>query len=126
MEDMYTQANYSLKEHHIILVDNAKAFIQVHFRDNISLDKISSYFHISSFHFCRIFKRSTNYSPYQYILTTRLNHAELLLRNTSQPITDICFASGFNSVEHFSTIFRAKFKKNPSQYRKASIIEASI
>lgn len=115
---MVAQENYNLKEHHLVAIESAKSFIKDRFRDNISLNEISNYCNTSPFHFSRIFKQFTNYSPYQYLLHIRLSHAEILLRNTSQPITDICFSSGFNSLEHFATIFRSKFKKNPTEYRK--------
>ena len=120
MASIFIQEN-CLKEHHVAAIENAKEFMQRHFRDNISLNQISNYCHTSQFHFSRIFKQFTNCSPYQYLLFIRLNHAEVLLRSTSKPITDICFSSGFNSLEHFATIFRTKFKKNPSEYRRACI-----
>src|SRR5688572_21188518 len=115
---METRENYNLREHHLMAIESAKLFMQANFTNRISLNEISSYCHTSPFHFSRIFKKATRSSPYQYLLFIRLNHAESLLRESSKTITDICFESGFNSLEHFATIFRSKFKSNPSEYRR--------
>src|SRR5688572_3936088 len=99
-------------------IENGKLFMHANFASRISLAEISTYCHTSLFHFSRIFKQGTSSSPYQYLLSIRLNHAESLLRQSSKTITDICFESGFNSLEHFATIFRRRFKMNPSEYRR--------
>src|SRR5690349_15306333 len=94
--------NHCLQEHHLKVIEDAKLFMMANFTSRISLSEISSYCHTSTFHFSRIFKQATSCSPYQYLLFIRLNHAESLLRGSSKTITDICFESGFNSLEHFA------------------------
>jgi AraC-like DNA-binding protein len=108
-----------LNQHHAQTIERAKEFMNNYFHDDISLNVVARHCHTSPFHFSRLFKKITSNTPHQYLLHLRLSHAELLLRNTSKPITDICFSSGFNSLEHFATMFRSRFKKNPSAYRKA-------
>jgi AraC family transcriptional regulator len=108
----------SLKRNHIGTIEKAKAYMHEKFADDISLRDLADHCHVSPFHFCRIFKKFTAYSPHQYLMNIRLKHAEMLLRNTMQPITDICFTSGFNSLEHFATMFKQKYRLNPTQYRK--------
>jgi transcriptional regulator GlxA family with amidase domain len=90
------------------------------FFNDISLQELSSHCCVSPFHFSRVFKKFTAYSPHQYLLNIRLKHAEMMVRNTHQPLADVCFASGFNSIEHFATTFRQKFKVSPAAYRKVS------
>jgi len=43
---------------------------------------------VSDFHFSRIFKKFTARSSHQYLLELRLQHALLLLRNTSLSVSD--------------------------------------
>jgi AraC-like DNA-binding protein len=45
-------------------------------------------------------------------------HSEMLLRNTGQPVGDIAFSSGFNSIEHFSAAFKQKYKCAPVTFRQ--------
>lgn len=108
----------SLMRNHMRTIEKAKEFMNEKFMEDISLQQVSSHCAITPFHFCRTFKKFTSYSPHQYLLNLRLKNAEMLLRNTTRQITDICFTSGFNSMEHFSTMFRQKFNTSPSIYRK--------
>lgn len=108
----------SAKKNHISTIEKAKEYLNENFFEDISLRDLASHCCTSPFHFCRTFKQFTSYSPHQYLLNIRLKHAEMLLRNTSRPIADVCFCSGFNSIEHFATMFKQKYKLSPSQYRK--------
>ena len=89
-----------------------------HFHENISLKQLAQHCYVSPFHFSRIFKSVMNVSPHQYLSEIRLNHAKILLTTTDEPVTDIAFACGYNSIEHFATAYRQRFKLNPSRYRK--------
>lgn len=107
-----------LRKNHTGTIERAKDYMNKKFTEDISLRELAAYCYVSPFHFSRIFKKFTTYSPHQYLLNLRLKHAEMLLRNTEMPVADICFTSGFNSNDHFATIFRQKFSKSPSQFRK--------
>ena len=111
----------SLKRFHLATIENAKEYILEHFSTDISLHQLAQHCHVSPFHFSRIFKSIMNVSPHQYLADIRLNHARVLLGATGQPVTDIAFACGYNSIEHFATAYRRKFKTNPTRYRKEVI-----
>lgn len=111
------QLKNNLKKNHLATIEKAKAYLAENFTEDISLKEIAGHCYISPFHFSRIFKTFTSYSPHQYLLNLRLKHAELLLKNTSLPVTDICFSSGFNSLEYFSAAFNQKYKLAPSLFR---------
>jgi AraC-like DNA-binding protein len=110
--------NTRLKQNHLITIERAKEYITDHFTDDISLMQIAAYCYVSPFHFSRLFKTFTADSPHQFLLTLRLKNAELLLRNTAQPVADIAFSSGFNSVEHFTAAFKQKYKCPPAAWRQ--------
>jgi len=107
----------ALKRYHLRTIENAKEYILGHFNENISLHQLAQYCHVSLFHFSRIFKSIMNVSPHQYLAGIRLNHAKILLTTTGQPVTDIAFACGYNSLEHFTTAYRRKFTTNPGRHR---------
>jgi AraC family transcriptional regulator len=110
--------NTRLKKNHLITLERAKEYMANHFTEDISLLQIATHCYVSPFHFSRLFKTFTSVSPHQYLLTLRLKNAELLLRNTSQPMADIAFSSGFNSVEHFTAAFKQKYNCPPATYRQ--------
>jgi AraC-like DNA-binding protein len=108
----------ALKKFHLPTVERAKDYIHQHFAEDISLQEISAYSYVSPFHFSRIFKKITSFSPIQYLQNIRLKHCEMLLRNTALPIADIAVSSGFSSAEYFATVFKQKYKASPTQYRR--------
>lgn len=106
------------KKNHLPTVELAKHYISQNYARNISLSEVANHCCLSLFHFCRVFKELTSWSPHQFLLMLRLKNATLLLRTSTLPVIDIAFSSGFNSVEHFTSTFRRKFKISPTEYRK--------
>lgn len=105
---------------HLATVERAKEYILENFTKNISLQELARHCYVSPFHFSRLFKQLSNYSPYQYLQLIRLKHAETLIRSTDLPITDVCFRSGFNRLDYFSAAFTKKFSISPSRYKRAA------
>jgi len=101
-----------------LLSRNPNTFYKKTLPKNISLEKIAALSCMSAFHFNRVFKQVTAISPYQYLLQFRLQHAEQLLKETSESIAAIGYLSGFNSPDHFSYAFKAKNKLSPMDFRK--------
>lgn len=114
-----TKLGPQVKKNHLQTVERAKAFISDHFVQDISLQDVAAHCHVSPFHFSRIFKLFTGCPPHQFLMATRLKNAAILLRNTPQPVADVGFSSGFNSVEHFAAAFRQRYRCSPTDYRHA-------
>lgn len=106
-----------LKRRHLETVERAKHFMLANFQRELTLSEIARQAFVSEFHFSRIFKQFTARSPYQYLLELRLHYARLLLHHTSLSVTEICFASGFNSFAHFIATFTKRYKMSPSKAR---------
>ena len=109
---------FTYKRFHLNTIEQAKAYLNQAFNRDLSLLDLASHCCVSPFHLSRLFKAHTGYTPYHYLVSIRLAHAERLLRDTALPVTDIGFASGFNSLEHFITAFRHRYQRSPAQYRK--------
>jgi AraC family transcriptional regulator len=100
------------------IIKRATEFIESHFKQDITLEDVAQYVNLSPYHFSRTFKKFTNYSPYEYLLNYRINHAKKLLVNTKLSISDIAEASGFNSVTHFVTTLKKRIGYTPKQFRE--------
>jgi AraC family transcriptional regulator len=98
-------------------IEVVKIYLQQHFMEPIGLQDLGSVANISHFHFNRIFRQVTQASPYQYLLAFRLQHARHLLQSTPDTVSHVAYNSGFNSPEHFSYAFKARYHKSPSQLR---------
>jgi transcriptional regulator GlxA family with amidase domain len=82
---------------------------------------------VSAGHFARSFKRAFGLPPHRYLLTRRIEQATTLLRDTDLGITQIAFATGWESLGTFGRIFRDITGKTPGDMRTASRTEmASI
>ncbi len=104
--------------YHLAMIEQAKNYINENFRNDVSLYEISRYCCVSPFHFSRIFKKITTFSPYQYLYNIRLKHGEMLLKNSTILISEIALSCGFCSVEHFATAFKQRYQVSPTLYRK--------
>jgi LacI family transcriptional regulator len=63
------------------------------------------------------FKKLIGRTPHEEIVRVRLNHAKVLLTESTLSIERIAQLAGFMHVEYLSTVFRQKVGMPPSQYR---------
>lgn len=113
-----THVVYLGNKYQLEKIENAKIYIELNFKENISLENMAMYCHQSLFHFCRVFKKATAITPHQYLQKKRLSTAEKLLAESTYSITEVAKECGFNSVEYFSTVFKREYLINPGQYRR--------
>jgi transcriptional regulator GlxA family with amidase domain len=73
---------------------------------------------MSAGHLSRRFKAAYGESPYQYLMTRRIERAMALLRRGDLGVTDVCFAVGCSSLGTFSTRFTELVGVPPSVYRQ--------
>ncbi len=72
---------------------------------------------VSEAHFARSFKRAFGLPPHRYLLTRRIEQAATLLRDTALDITEIAFATGWESLGTFGRTFRDITGMSPSAMR---------
>ncbi|MBN2435075.1 MAG: helix-turn-helix transcriptional regulator [Spirochaetes bacterium] len=99
-------------------MDNAIEFMYHNYRENITVDDISSFCGFSSSYFSRLFKSHTGLSPMTYLKQIRLKKARKLLIGTDKTITEIAFLCGFNSSAYFTAAFSEEFKMSPTSLRR--------
>ena len=72
---------------------------------------------VSAGHLSRQFRAAYGESPYQYLMTRRIERAMALLRRGDLSVTDVCFEVGCSSLGTFSTRFTELVGVPPSVYR---------
>jgi len=68
----------------------------------------------------RALERELGASPVELAQTHRLLLARRLLAETSLPVIEIAFASGFESLRRFNVAFREHYGASPSSLRRAA------
>src|SRR6202011_2517130 len=86
--------------------------------DDFSLARLAREADMSEFHFSRMFKRTTGFTPSQYFIHLRLEKARRLLRETNRSVIEIGLDVGYTSPSHFAQIFRREVGIPPSEYRR--------
>lgn len=85
-----------------------------------SLERLAGTFGLSSRQVRRIVREELGVPPVQLLQTRRLLLARQLLTETRLPVTDIAFASGFESLRRFNAAFLARYRMSPSRLRMAA------
>lgn len=96
-------------------VVQAKLFIDTHYAENIDLNNIADEAYFSKFHFIRLFKSIYLKTPHQYLTAVRVERALQLLKK-SMPVSEACYAVGFESLSSFSGLFKRVAGITPSAY----------
>lgn len=99
-------------------VRRAIAHMQIHFREPLTLERAAGIANLSPNYFSRCFRDFTGVTFQRHLQTLRLSFARSLLAGSALPITDICYASGFNTLPHFERAFKSAFGLPPRLYRK--------
>jgi AraC family transcriptional regulator of adaptative response / DNA-3-methyladenine glycosylase II len=89
----------------------------INFNENEFADK----FGVTARHLRRLFVEEVGKTPKQLSFENRLNLARKLIAETALSITEIAFASGFNSIRRFNDAFKDRFKNAPSEMRRKKI-----
>jgi len=71
-------------------------------------------------HFHRMFREAYGETPYQHLMTRRIERAASLLRHGDVSVTDACMAVGCTSLGSFSSRFTELMGVTPSQFRASS------
>ncbi len=99
-------------------LSRAMEFINSNIFREISIDEICSHIHISKYHFCRQFKKSTGMTVMDYIVKTRIVLAKGLLISEKIPVSEVSSRCGFSSVSYFCRVFKEETGKTPLEYRR--------
>ena len=100
-------------------ITRARQFILEHQTEELSLTSVAKVVNMSSFYFCKTFKKVTGLNFTDYLARTRIERAKELLLNPNARVSEIVFEVGFQSITHFNRIFKRHVGKSPSEYRQS-------
>ena len=88
-----------------------------HLGEDFKLEILAHEAGMSTFHFSRLFKRTTGFAPSQFFIRLRMAEARRLLRETDKRIIDVGLEVGYSSPSRFSHVFQRQVGISPTAYR---------
>jgi AraC-like DNA-binding protein len=98
----------------------ARNFIHAHSNEELSLGKVARAANTSPNYFSEKFKEATGTTFVSYVARARFEKAAALLRESDLRVSEIAFATGFQSLSQFNRVFKKSSGKSPTEYRAAA------
>lgn len=99
------------------LCNDITNYMTEHFSEPISLDDIAKKFVLNKYYLLRLYKKTTGFTPIQFLIDYRIKCAcELLKQGYS--VNEAAYACGFNDIPNFSMRFKKKMNVSPNKFKK--------
>lgn len=98
----------------------ARRFIDLHFKEPLTLDQLAQEAHMNKFYLAHTFKEEYGTSPINYMIRRRIEESKYLLTETDLSLSQIAQMLGFSSLSYFSQVFRRTQSTSPMEYRQRS------
>lgn len=95
--------------------------IQAHLFDELNLNDLAFLTGLSLSSFKRKFSSIYGTSPNKYMVSKRLEKAQLLLKTSEFRISEIAFECGYSDVGYFTKAFQKYYKCTPSSFREKAL-----
>jgi AraC-like DNA-binding protein/ligand-binding sensor protein len=99
------------------VITKARTYIQEHQTEELTLGQVAKAVNMSSFYFCKMFKKVAGINFTDYVARVRIEKSKNLLLNPNLRISEIAFEVGFQSLTHFNRVFKKILGQSPTDYR---------
>jgi len=99
-------------------IERVLRYIDTHYAEPLDVEALAKLAGLSPSQFFTAFKRYNSFSPLQYLIRTRIQHAQELLHEPERSITEVAFAVGFEDSNYFTRQFRKYVHITPREYRQ--------
>lgn len=99
-------------------IRNCIGYLEEHYGENITLEKLGEISGYSHIHIMRLFRKETGQTPHEWLTEIRMNRAKELLSTTEDTVERIAAECGFRSDSHFKILFKKLTGLTPGIYRK--------
>ena len=97
-----------------------RRYIDLHFKEALSLDQLAEDAHMSKYYLSHAFKREYGTSPINYMIGKRIEESKYLLAETDLSLSRIAQLLGFSSLSYFSQVFHRIQGISPMEYRQST------
>ena len=112
---LYLSSAEVKSEHFSVRNTQIIRYVEKHFSENITLEKLSEELGVSASFLSRIFKKEVGISIHEYINQYRILKSLSFLKTNS--VTETGYLCGFSDTSHFISVFKKHIKTTPMQYK---------
>ncbi len=98
-------------------ITRAREFIRANHAEDLSLTAVAQAAHMSTFYFCKQFKKATGLSFTEYLGRVRVEKAKEQLLKPHVRVSEVAYEVGFQSLTHFNRVFKKVNGESPTTYR---------
>lgn len=98
-------------------IARAREYINEHHEEELSLSAVAQAAHMSTFYFCKQFKKATGLSFTEYLSRVRVEKAKEQLLKPHVRVSEVAYEVGFQSLTHFNRVFKKLNGESPTDYR---------
>lgn len=98
-------------------IARARQYISEHHAEDLSLSAVAQAAHMSTFYFCKQFKKATGLSFTEYLSRVRVEKAKEQLLKPHVRVSEVAYEVGFQSLTHFNRVFKKLNGESPTDYR---------
>ena len=99
-------------------VEKIVQYIDANYMQKITLNDLAQVSKYNRNYISQFFKSNLGVNFHDYLTRIRLREATLALSQTNQSVSEIALSHGFSDLKSFNTVFRARFSKTPTEYRR--------
>ncbi|MBQ6839974.1 MAG: helix-turn-helix transcriptional regulator [Oscillospiraceae bacterium] len=99
-------------------------YINLHFKEKITLESLAATEHVTPTHLCHFFKETFGLSFREYLNKVRLEKAMVLLQDPRLYLVDVCMETGFSDSRYLNTVFEKAFGYSVAEYRRRYLSSA--
>ena len=99
------------------VAENIRQYIDMHYKEDISLQSVAEKMNYSDAYFCKIFKQCFDKSFIGYLTEYRLERAKQLLADVRINVKDISVNVGYRDSNYFAKVFKRAMGSTPTEYR---------
>lgn len=97
-------------------ITRARVLISARHGEDLGLEEVAKAVNMSSFYFCKSFKKATGMTFTEYLARVRVEKVKNLLINPHKRVSEAAFEAGFQSISQFNRVFRRLAGQSPKDY----------
>ena len=100
-------------------------YLNEHYHEPLTRQDIARAVGYNESYISHTFSQTLNLTMTEYLTALRINDAQLLLSDSTQPISQIALSLGFGSIRNFNRAFFQRVRMTPSAYRDTAKVSSN-